>query len=95
MNVWTERPREPSALQQLRNSVKHANVRVGGRGKKTPETLDAVKSDLCATPLATSTSERSLSNTAGDAERDLDGTKPAFMQLRLLKSNNNKNKNKP
>lgn len=85
-DVWTERRREPPPQQQLRNSVKHANARVGGGKKKPPpETLDAVKSDLCVTPLATSTSERSLPNTAGDAERDPHRTKPDFMQLRLLK----------
>lgn len=79
LNTWTELPREASALQQLRNSVKHANVRVGGEKRRRREERPL------RDPLATSSSDPSLSNTTGDAERDRDGTKPAFVQLCLLK----------
>lgn len=72
------------ALQQLRNSVKNANVRVGG-GEKKRQTLDAVKSSPCVTPFATSASEPSLSDTGGDTEREGDGTKPGLNEAVVTK----------
>lgn len=77
-----------SALQQLRNSVKNANVRVGGGTER--QALDAEKSAPGVTPFATSTSDRSLSNTGvdteweGERERETEQSR-VLMQLLFLK----------